>query len=209
MHSNISPIPSHIQTQETQLLLRSALLALFLEFALFLCLAIYHQGIHKSPLGLHSQSYEDTFIEAHMFKIQPPAEAKLTEKTPTLAKKSEPLLSKIPHRGTVLPSASPEEQNQTEEAPPQNPNHGPIALYAPPPVIPSYLHTQDLHAFVSIAFYISSQGEASPQLLRSSGDEELDAIALTAVQKWKFDPAVKDGQPINSKVTLKIVFKVE
>jgi len=209
MYSNPSPIPAHIRTQETQLLVQAALLALFLKLTLLLSLAIYHQGTQRHPFTLHPHTQDDSYIEAQVFKIQPLSQPKLTEKTPTLAKKQEPLLSTVPNRGTTSPSAPSEEQNQTQEAPPQDLNHGPIALYAPPPVIPSYLHTQDLHAFVSIAFYISSQGEVTPELLRSSGDEELDAIALAAVQKWKFDPAVKDGQPINSKVALKIVFKVE
>jgi len=100
------------------------------------------------------------------------------------------------------------ESNQTQAGPVLGPTHGAVALYSPAPVIPPYLRNQELNATVVIEFLISAQGGIVPRLVGSSGNEELDAIALTTVRKWQFRPAEQDRHPIDAKLRLRIVFEV-
>lgn len=76
-------------------------------------------------------------------------------------------------------------------------------------MIPAYLQNQELKTSVVIDFFINSQGGVTPRLVGSSGNEELDAIAIEAVKKWQFRPAENDHHAIDSKVRLRIVFEVK
>jgi len=60
-----------------------------------------------------------------------------------------------------------------------------------------------------IEFLITAQGEVTPRLLDSSGNDELDAIAIDTVKKWQFKPAAQDNVPIDSKTRLRILFEVD
>jgi protein TonB len=54
--------------------------------------------------------------------------------------------------------------------------------------------------------------EGSPtdvKIIKSSGNDELDSVALDAAKKWRFKPATRDGQPIESRVILHIEFEVQ
>ena len=129
----------------------------------------------------------------------------------SVAHHHEVALSKNPNRGR---KAKPnekllDEKNQTQSGPQYGPTHGPIAVYTPAPAIPSYLQDDYLKASVVIEFMISSTGVATPRLIGSSSNDQLDAIALETVEKWKFRPAEKNNVPIDSKVRLRIEFEVQ
>ena len=49
----------------------------------------------------------------------------------------------------------------------------------------------------------------SVKVLESSGRQLLDQSALRAVRLWLFNPATRDGQAVDSTMTLSIVFKLE
>jgi TonB family protein len=155
---------------------------------------------------------ESRFIEAEMVQI--PEEARLVEQNKPAAEVSKPetTLSKVPGQGKPTPEGKTqlEEENRTESGPPPVArNHGPVAVYSPPPVIPTYLQNQEFKTHVVIDFYVTSEGASSPRLVGTSGNEELDAIALSAAKKWQFRPAEQEGKPIDSKVRLRIVFEVK
>lgn len=196
-------------SSDSSFLIRSAITAFFLEAALVTAI-----GWHEHWLSHPQKSGKDetSFIEAQVYQI--PSQAHLVEekKAPQkVAPKPEQTLSKTPGKGTPskTPSHPLDEQNQTVSGPKMAPTHGPVAVYSPPPTIPSYLQDKEIKTHVVIDFYISTQGVATPRLAGSSGNEELDAIALQAVKKWIFRPAEKDGKPIDSKVRLRIVFVVQ
>ena len=134
--------------------------------------------------------------EKHAATPAPPQHEAAISKNPNQGRKSKPNENPFP------------EQNQTKEGPPMAPTHGPVALFAPPPQIPSYLQNQNLKASAVIDFLITAQGGVTPRLVGSTGNEELDAIALAAARNWQFRPAEKDHKPVDSKVRLRIVFEV-
>lgn len=156
---------------------------------------------------------ESQFIEANVFEV-PRTEHLVEEKkvkVPAPPPHAETTLSKAAGKGR---EAKPEEktieeENQTQEGPKMAPTHGPVAVYAPRPVIPPYLMTREFKASVVIYFLVNSRGEATPQLVSSSGNEELDAIAIATVKRWQFRPAEKDHHPVDSKVKLRIQFEVQ
>jgi TonB family protein len=155
---------------------------------------------------------QDKFLEATMMQL--PEEAHLEEEKPIKAPAPKEIaISKKPDQGRkAKPNENPvEDKNQTQSStnPALGPTHGPVAVFAPPPVIPSYLQNQELKASVVIDFFITSQGSVMPKLVGSSGNEELDAIAINTAKKWQFRAAEKDHKPIDSKVRLRIVFQVQ
>src|SRR5262249_40464246 len=120
-------------------------------------------------------------------------------------------LSETAGEGSKSPKVEtkPEEQNQTQSGPTLAANHGPVAVSAPPPVIPSYLEDKEINSSVLIEFLVNNQGVASPRLIGSSGNDEVDAITLEAVKKWVFRPAEQNHKPVDSKIRLRINFQVQ
>jgi TonB family protein len=156
---------------------------------------------------------QDKFLEATMMQL--PEDAHLEEEKP-IEKAPAPkeiAISKKPDQGRkAKPNENPvEEKNQTQASNNVSlgPTHGPVAVFAPPPVIPSYLQNQELKASVVIDFFITGQGAVMPKLVGSSGNDELDAIAINTAKKWQFRAAEKDHKPVDSKVRLRIVFQVQ
>lgn len=82
--------------------------------------------------------------------------------------------------------------------------------FSPSPVIPDDLRVDALDSTVVVQFMVSSDGSPSEvKVTTSSGNEELDSLALEAAKKWRFKPATRDGQPIESRVILHIEFEVQ
>ena len=44
------------------------------------------------------------------------------------------------------------------------------------------------------------------EVAESSGNRYLDRAAMEAVRRWRFQPAVRDGQPVVADVVVPIVF---
>lgn len=193
----------------SKILVFSALAAFFLEAAL---LTVFGWREHWLAHPQKTTGLDETqFVEAQIFQIPQEAPHLVTEKkVAPPPQKAEATLSKNPAQGTTQKANSSfEEENKTESGPKIEPTHGPVVLYAPQPVIPSYLQNREFKKSVVIDFLVNIQGVATPRLVGSSGDEELDALALAAAKKWQFRPAEEKHKPIEAKVRLRIVFQVE
>jgi TonB family protein len=137
--------------------------------------------------------------EPHLVSAQAPAKAAPEE---TLSEK----------KTNAAPSAkslSEPTSNQVQKGKPLSATHGPVLIDSPSPVIPDYLKSQDINAKVVIEFSVFASGEVSPRLLVSSGNEELDQIAIATAKKWKFYPAENAHKAIDAKVRLRILFEVK
>jgi TonB family protein len=189
--------------QDDQRFRQAALWAVGVELLFFLSLGLGHLNYFRNKFD------SADLIETQILQL--PANARLTGEQ-AATDEDEVIFNPQHPRRKVIPKEPPkkvEEQNQVEAGPDLGPTHGPVALYAPAPVIPKYLRDQNLKTSVVIEFLITAQGWMTTRLLDSSGTEELDAIALNTVSKWKFKPAAQNNTPIDSKTRLRIVFEVQ
>jgi TonB family protein len=168
-------------------------------------------GNREAFLGRPTKAADESnFIEAQVFV---PQDTHLVEQTKPVAAPAKPevAISKDPNKGRVAKpdeKVAPEE-NKTEGGPQLAPTHGPVAIFSPSPKIPPSLQEGDLHASVVIDFFVAADGTATPRLVGSSGNEELDAIAIDTAKKWRFHAAEQDHKALDAKVRLRILFEVQ
>ncbi len=118
------------------------------------------------------------------------------------APKTEVAVAKPEAPKTELPVVKPE------------PKHDPVftevaQTFAPQPTIPDSLRSEALDKTVVVEITVGADGLPSDvKLGASTGSDDLDRIALETAHKWKFKPATRDGQPIESHVRLHIEFQV-
>jgi TonB family protein len=199
---------SKFHHEDLKILKWSFLGALVFEFVALTFLGIQqHWLAHpQKTTGIDSTK----FIEAEVYKL--PLESHLMEEKKSAPPKvKEVTLSKKVDQGrkeTPEEKSFKTESNDTNQGPKMAADHGPVAIFSPPPIIPSYLQNKDISASVVIEFLVNNQGKAIPKLIGSSGDEELDALAISSTQKWQFRPAEHGHKPIDSKIRLRINFSV-
>lgn len=183
-------------------LYQSAGVALALELLFFLALGVSHLSFFHNPFD------SAQYIEAQILQLPP--DAHLTGAQATMPDDEIVFSPHRKHPKIAQKAESPKtpDQNQVNTGPNLSPTHGPVALYSPAPVIPAYLRNQNLKTSVVIEFLITAQGQVTPRLLDSSGNDELDSIALNTVAKWQFKPAAQDNVPVDSKTRLRILFEV-
>ncbi|HTC20739.1 MAG TPA: energy transducer TonB [bacterium] len=176
--------------------------AIGLEVFFFLALGLGHLPFLRNPFD------SANYVEAQI--VQLPADAHLTGAAAVQDEDEVVFSQKQSHKKKVEKREPPKapEQNQVNAGPDLGPTHGPVAFYAPAPVIPAYLRDQNLKTSVVIEFLITAQGAVTPRLLESSGNDELDAIALRTASKWQFKPAAQNNILVDSKTRLRILFEV-
>jgi len=203
-------MPPHAEPSDWSILARCALTAAAIEFiALTLAGTSNHWMVHSQKnKGLD----ESRFVEAQVLTI--PKQSHLVSETPQVpSAHHEAEISKQVGQGRKAKAdekpLTDSNQTKTEAGEPLPPSHGPVAFYTPSPVIPSYLQTQELNASVVIEFLVTGLGVVTPRLLASSGNEELDAIALNTARQWQFRPAENNHVAMDAKVRLRILFEVK
>ncbi len=61
-----------------------------------------------------------------------------------------------------------------------------------------------------ISFHVSTDGTViSPQLVQSSGHQDLDDVALRCVARWRYKPALQNGQAIEVPWTAKVQWRLK
>ena len=61
---------------------------------------------------------------------------------------------------------------------------------------------------VLVEFKVDVKGDVQNATIKTSNNPGFDDEALATVRKWKFQPAVKDGEPVNSTMQVPIVFQI-
>ena len=98
------------------------------------------------------------------------------------------------------PEPKPKKRGPTREAEPQD---------QVKPDIPDELKHGDFKSFVRVAVEVDADGNANVTLRTSSGNQEIDSRVLNALKKWKWKPALKNGEPVSSVQRFKFEFLVE
>lgn len=82
----------------------------------------------------------------------------------------------------------------------------PVPLEAPPPTWPADVSDRIHDVEVSLLVSIDKSGKITAINVSRSGGESFDRQAILAVSSWKFLPARRDGEPIDSRAVVPLVF---
>jgi len=91
---------------------------------------------------------------------------------------------------------------------PGNDSSGARAIVAPAPVIPDDLREDAFDAVAVARFTISADGTAKVALLKPTSNPRINELLLDTLAKWQFFPAVRNGDPIDSTVDIRIPISV-
>jgi protein TonB len=80
---------------------------------------------------------------------------------------------------------------------------------SPKPEIPDDFKDEAFKSNVTARFSIDAEGKFTVKLIESSGNEDIDKIVLSTLNKWKFKPATVDDKPVASNRKLKIELEIE
>ena len=75
------------------------------------------------------------------------------------------------------------------------------------PAYPLQLMRENVHGTVILYAVIHADGTVGNVRVLRSVDERLDRFASDAVSQWKFDPATKNGAPVDVEATFQIPFR--
>ena len=82
----------------------------------------------------------------------------------------------------------------------------PRAVYRESPTYPSELRGKKIEGTVSVQFEVDVNGKVTKARAAKSSHAAFEAPALSAVKKWKFEPGIRAGQRVLSKLSCSIRF---
>ena len=82
----------------------------------------------------------------------------------------------------------------------------PRVVYQPAPVYPAALRSRKIDGIVTVIFVVDANGRVANARVEKSSDPAFDKPALDAVRKWKFEPAMKEGRKVSTKMRAPIRF---
>lgn len=83
----------------------------------------------------------------------------------------------------------------------------PTATRKVDPAYPMQLMRENVHGTVILYAVIRADGSVGNVRVLRGVDQRLDRYAADAVQQWKFDPATKNGTPVDVEATFQIPFR--
>jgi TonB family protein len=83
----------------------------------------------------------------------------------------------------------------------------PKANYTPEPAIPAAARAAKYEGTVVLTLVVNKEGLPTDIRISQPLGYGLDAKAVEAVQRWRFSPAQKDGQPVQVKIAIEINFR--
>ncbi len=96
-----------------------------------------------------------------------------------------------------------------EKPKPKGPTKDAEPTSQPYPEIPDDLKSQSFKTFVRVSVDIDETGAFTVTLRTSSGNADVDRRVLDALKRWKWKPALKDGEPVKSTQRFKFEFENE
>jgi len=86
---------------------------------------------------------------------------------------------------------------------------GARALYQPLPEIPDALRRRSIDAVALARFRVAADGSAQVELIEPTSDPDLNRALLDSLRRWRFFPAMQNGQPVASSVDIRIPVSVK
>jgi len=89
---------------------------------------------------------------------------------------------------------------------PQGDLSAPVAVRKVDPAYPTELMRQNVSGTVTLSAVIHSDGSVDAVRVLSSGDDRLNEYARSALVRWHFQPATKNGKPVDLQAVVMIPF---
>jgi protein TonB len=106
--------------------------------------------------------------------------------------------------------AAPEQKTQIASVAVTPPGLNAAYLRNPAPRYPASARRTGTQGTVTLRVQVTREGLAARvDVEKSSGSPHLDAAALEAVKAWRFVPARQGAEPVESRVLVPIVFRLE
>lgn len=86
-------------------------------------------------------------------------------------------------------------------------NTSPVPISRPPPVYPREAMRRGIGGSVRVQVTVAPDGSVERMdVAQSSGNRYLDRAAMDAVRRWRFNPAMRNGQPVSETVVIPVEF---
>ena len=84
----------------------------------------------------------------------------------------------------------------------------PVPVSRPAPTYPPGARQMRREGEVELRLLIDARGEVAAVERLTGGKSDLSAAAERAVRRWRYQPAMKDGVQVQTKIVEKIAFKL-
>lgn len=81
-------------------------------------------------------------------------------------------------------------------------------IFQSPPSYPADLRQKKVEGICTVVFIVDEQGKVQNPRVEKADHEGFERPALEAVKQWRFEPAVRGGEKVRSKVRIPIRFSV-
>jgi TonB family protein len=87
-------------------------------------------------------------------------------------------------------------------------NHGPRPVFTPDPDYPERARRAQKQGNVELALVVGADGRPRDVRIVTPLDKDLDKKAIKAVQRWRFEPALREGQPVEMPIDVSVSFRL-
>ena len=84
---------------------------------------------------------------------------------------------------------------------------GPVPKVTPWPAIPPALDGKELDDWMKVRMLVSKGATVTVVVLEPAKHRELTIAGMAALKQWTFDPQLKDDEPIDGELTVRIHFR--
>jgi RNA polymerase sigma factor (sigma-70 family) len=149
----------------------------------------------------------ESAAEARNYQVDPQELARLRDRASALVERTRNIAQSESARQAANTASTGEAATAARTTQPQ-------PLVQPKPVYPFDLRRAGVGGMVKVEMIIDQKGTVRSAFYVPSGSGDRKASAefakeaVTAVMKWKFSPATADGQPVATRITVPVVFRV-
>src|SRR5262245_36871908 len=84
---------------------------------------------------------------------------------------------------------------------------GPVPKITPWPVIPPGLDGKELDDWMKVRMLVSKEAKVTVVVLEPAKHRELTIAGMAALNRWTFDPQLKDDEPVDGELTVRIHYR--
>lgn len=84
----------------------------------------------------------------------------------------------------------------------------PRAIFQASPTFPAEMRGKKVEGLVSVIFVVDANGKVDNPRVEKSSHKSFETPAIAAVRKWKFEPGLRGGERVASKMRVSIRFPV-